>query len=235
MSYSYIGTELELFSAATNWKSYVAERLSRFVTGRVLEVGAGIGGNIPFLKNPQVVEWTCLEPDCELASRIVARQATGAVPPGCRVATGTIATLDADDRFDTILYLDVLEHINEDRVELVRAAELLSPMGSLVVLAPAHPFLFSPFDAAIGHYRRYNRATLAAPSPTGLRLEVSMMLDSAGFFASLVNRVLLSAPLPSKRQIALWDKFLVPLSRRLDLFCGYKFGKTIVAVWRRGV
>ena len=49
MSYRYVGSELELFSAATNWKTYMASVLSRFIGGRVLEVGAGIGSNIIYL------------------------------------------------------------------------------------------------------------------------------------------------------------------------------------------
>jgi len=63
MSYHYIGSELELFAAATNWKAYLGGVLRRFVLGRVLEVGAGIGSNIPYLHNDLVAEWTALEPD----------------------------------------------------------------------------------------------------------------------------------------------------------------------------
>lgn len=49
----------------------------------------------------------------------------------------------------------------------------------------------------------------------------------------MANRFLLSAPLPSKRQIAVWDKLLVPVSRVLDRITGYRFGKSVVAVWRK--
>jgi hypothetical protein len=57
------------------------------------------------------------------------------------------------------------------------------------------------------------------------------MLDSVGFFASLANRFLLAATMPSTRQIAFWDKVLVPVSRVLDNLTAHKFGKSIVAVW----
>ena len=146
----------------------------------------------------------------------------------------TTSVLEGTGSFDTILYLEVLEHIADDRAELARAARLLSPRGHLIVLGPAHQFLFSRFDAAIGHYRRYNRKVLRALTPPDCVFEASMMLDSAGFFASMANRLLLSAPLPSKRQIAVWDKLLVPVSRVLDRMTGYRFGKSVVAVWRKG-
>jgi hypothetical protein len=61
---------------------------------------------------------------------------------------------------------------------------------------------------------------------------MSMMLDTAGFFASLANRVVLSTSLPSKQQIALWDRVLIPISRVLDRATAYRFGKTVILVWR---
>jgi hypothetical protein len=231
MSYHYVGSELELFAAATNWKAYLASVLRRFVIGRVLEVGAGIGSNIFYLHNDLVSEWIALEPDANLAGRIEERLARGELPANCRLVNGTIATVDSAALFDTILYIDVLEHIPDDGTELVRARRHLATRGNLVVLSPAHQFLFTAFDAAIGHYRRYSRADMRALTPPGCRLSTSLMLDCAGLFASLANKLLLSAALPSKQQIAVWDKFLVPMSGIFDRVIGHSFGKTIVAVW----
>lgn len=232
MSGRYAGSELEVFAGAVNWKRYVGTILRPFIGARVLEVGAGIGSNIRYLACDTVREWTSLEPDAMLANRIAAR-ATAAKPPDWRVIAGTLDKIDAAARFETILYIDVLEHIADDRLELTRAAHHLVAGGALVVLAPAHQFLFSSFDAAIGHHRRYSVASLAALSPPSCRRVYTAMLDSAGFFASLANRLLLRSPLPSARQIAFWDKVLVPLSRVLDRVTGHRFGKTVVAVWQR--
>ena len=231
MSYHYVGSELELFAAATNWKAYLASVLRRFVIGRVLEVGAGIGSNILYLHNDLVSEWTALEPDADLALRIEERLARAELPPNCRLVNGTIATIDSAALFDTILYIDVLEHILDDSAELVHACRHLATRGNLVVLSPAHQFLFTAFDAAVGHHRRYNRTDMRALTPPGCRLSTCLMMDCAGLFASLGNKLLLSAALPSKHQIAVWDKFLVPISHILDPATGHSFGKTIVAVW----
>jgi SAM-dependent methyltransferase len=232
MSQPYVGGELELFAEATHWKSYFGSILRPFIAGRVLDVGAGIGSNIPVLHNDRVTCWTSLEPDLLLARRIEERIAAGSLPRSCRVVAGTIDSIERATQFDTILYIDVLEHIDDDAAELARAAGRLAPAGHLIVLAPAHPYLFSPFDEAIGHYRRYDRARLIGLAPPGCRFLTCLMLDCAGLFASLANRVLLSAAMPSPRQIAVWDKVLVPVSRRLDGALGYRFGKTVVAVWR---
>lgn len=232
MTCRYAGGELELFAAAHCWKTYVGRVLKPFIGGRILEVGAGIGGNIPYLANDSVRDWTSLEPDEDQARRIAERAARREIRD-CRVITGTIADIDAAARFDSILYIDVLEHIADDRAELARAAAHLADGGWLVVLAPAHPFLFSPFDAAVGHHRRYGARSLAALAPAGCRLEALRMLDSAGFFASLANRLLLGAAQPTQRQIIFWDRVLVRLSMVLDRLTFRRFGKTVVAVWRR--
>jgi 2-polyprenyl-3-methyl-5-hydroxy-6-metoxy-1,4-benzoquinol methylase len=234
MSYSYVGSELELFSNAINWKGYVSHQIGRYVSGRVLDVGAGIGSNIAYLSTPSVTEWIALEPDPALAARISGSIDRGELPASCHVFNGTVDTLASAERFDTILYMDVIEHIAEDAAELQRAADHLTPQGRLVVLAPAHQFLFSPFDAAIGHYRRYTAGSLRRIGPRGCRVEFCRMLDSVGFFASLANHVLLRSKQPSLAQIGFWDRVLVPMSRVADPISGFAFGKSVAIVWSRG-
>ena len=228
----YVGSELELFAAAANWKTYVATQLRPFIAGSVLEVGAGIGNNIAPYWNDTVTRWTALEPDPALTDQI--RAAKLEAPSGrLQVITGTLAAIEPDERFESILYIDVLEHIRDDAAELVQAAAHLSAGGHLVVLVPAHQFLFAPFDEAIGHHRRYNFAMLARLTPPGCAITRGKMLDSVGFFASLANRLCLRSAMPTSRQIAFWDSVLVPLSRVLDRLTLHRFGKTAVMIWSR--
>jgi SAM-dependent methyltransferase len=228
---SYVGTELELFAKATNWKSYYASRISRWIRGSVLEVGAGLGGTTRVLMNEAVSSWVCLEPDAALVAKITdwSDRLDASVRP--RPTVGFIEDLDPAERFDCILYIDVLEHIEDDRAELVRAASRLAPGGCLVVLAPAHQFLFSEFDRQIGHFRRYDRHMLRAIRPQRLREEDCFYLDSAGTLLSLANRLLLRSDAPTEAQIAIWDRAVVPVSRVLDAILGYRVGKTVIVVW----
>src|SRR5260370_30896120 len=109
MTQHYVGSELELFSTAANWKSYFSEVIGPFVGGRVLEVRAGIGANIPYLYGDQVEEWTSLEPDPDLAARIGEGLERGTLPAPCRGPVGTLRGVDAASPYDTILSPDVLE------------------------------------------------------------------------------------------------------------------------------
>jgi SAM-dependent methyltransferase len=230
----YVGSELELFAAAQNWKRYWSDEIAPFVNGRVLDVGAGLGATADvFSARGDIEAWTCLEPDARFTARLAARIASGGLPARTRALRGTLRDLDPAERFETILYIDVLEHIRDDRGELAEAAARLSEGGHLVVLSPAHPFLYSPFDTAIGHERRYTRASLCAAVPESLRRVRLDYLDAVGFGASLGNRLVLRSAMPNAAQIAAWDRLMVPLSRRLDPWLRFRAGKSVLGIWTR--
>lgn len=226
--FAYIGSELDLFAHAVTWKAYFRSQLLPYLQGDVLEVGAGIGANTRLLCEATQRRWLCLEPDRSLAARIEG----GGLPPRCEVIAGTIEDLPPQDRFDAILYLDVLEHIENDRQDLTLAAAHLKAGGALIVLAPAWQWLFTPFDQAIGHYRRYSKASLREVVPSTLSEDRVLYLDSVGLVSSLGNKLVLHAAMPTLGQIRFWDRLLVPLSRRLDPLLGYRIGKSILGVWR---
>ncbi|MFQ5473086.1 MAG: class I SAM-dependent methyltransferase [Dehalococcoidia bacterium] len=229
----YPGGELELFAAAHNWKKYFGSRIRPYISGDVLEVGAGIGSTTHVLCSGSERSWTCIEPDPDLARQLAATITQLAGPTLPTVRKCRIADLAADPAFDCILFVDVLEHIQDDRGEVEQAAARLRPGGHLVVLSPAHSFLFSEFDSQIGHFRRYSARTLRSLSPTSTRLHDVFYLDSLGIILSLANRLLLHTGCPSTEQIMIWDRFVVPGSRILDRILGYRIGKTIVAIWQR--
>ena len=217
-----MGSELALFEKARNWKTYWRSVVAPFVHGAVLEAGAGIGANTRLLRELPHSRWTALEPDAALSAQIEGAD---------EVLTGTLDDLPNERRFDTILYIDVLEHIQDDRAELKHAAAHLNDGGHVIVLSPAHNFLFTPFDSSIGHFRRYSRESLRQAAPPELALRTLIYLDSAGMLASLGNRLLLRRSMPTEKQILTWDRVLVPLSRALDPIFAGRVGKSVVGVW----
>jgi SAM-dependent methyltransferase len=231
--FTYVGGELRLFAHATNWKRYWSGKFAAYLSGDVLETGAGIGTNTILLRPRTQGQWTCLEPDGKLVAELKSVLAQNKLEQSCHVVTGTISELPPGERFDTIIYVDVLEHIPDDRAELRRAAERLRRGGKIVVLSPAHQWLFSEFDKSIGHCRRYSKRTLLAAAPETLRPLKCFYLDSCGLLLSLANRLLLRQSLPTVKQILVWDRVVVPVSRLVDPLLCFRAGKSIVGVWQR--
>lgn len=234
--FSYVGEELELFAHAVRWKNYWARQIVSYIGVDVLEVGAGTGTNTLLLASNRQKRWVCLEPDRSLATNLQSKvEALGSRPAALEVITGDLRSLPPESGFDTILYIDVLEHIGPDQEELEDAYQLLNPGGYLIVLSPAHQFLYTTFDQGLGHFRRYSRQTLRAAGPRGCPPLHIFYLDSMGFFASLANRLLLRQKLPTIRQIQFWDRYLVQSSLILDPLLGFNFGKTVVGIWKKSL
>ena len=229
----YVGCELEVFAHAIHWKKYWSSLIRTHVRGDVLEAGAGMGTNTPFLKSSQATSWTCLEPDPLLAAQMREKFAMNVGLRDSNIQIGNTETIVDTTKFDAILYIDVLEHIHDDKAELQRASRLLRRGGKLIVLSPAYSWLYTPFDRAIGHLRRYRKETLCAAAPADCRLEKMIYLDSAGLLASSGNRLLLRQSMPTLRQILFWDRYLVPVSRVLDHLVLHGFGKSILGIWTK--
>ena len=231
--YEYIGNELELFAKAERWKSYFRSHLQRYLQGDVLEVGAGLGGTTCVFDQGGFQSWTCLEPDKELCRQLEQAISQLHQPQRYRLAQGTLSTLEPTALFDAIIYIDVLEHIENDAEEVALAAQHLKPGGNIVILSPAYQFLYSPFDKRIGHFRRYTLSALRKITPHGCKSKKGFYLDSMGAAASLANRLLLKASMPTAKQIAFWDSVLVRLSRLFDPLHFYSFGRSVIVIWQK--
>lgn len=230
----YIGNELELFSHAVNWKRYWGKKVIPFLGKQVLEVGAGMGTNTSFfLENGnEISKWVCLEPDARLAEQIhekIPEEHRGKV----EVSTRYLKEYNKKEEFDAILYIDVIEHIKEDQAELEVAKSFLKKGGHLIILVPAHNYLYSNFDKEIGHFRRYNKARLKKAVGEGLSLEKLWYLDSVGTTASVFNKLFLKQSYPTVEQIKFWDRNLVTLSKVSDPLFGYHLGKSLLGVWKK--
>jgi SAM-dependent methyltransferase len=228
----YIGDELDLFKYAVNWKNYFSDKLVDSIQGDVLEVGAGNGINSRFLtKKPgHITSYTCLEPDEKLVLEIEGNIA-GIPVQKKTIINGTIRSVSAE-KFDTIIYIDVLEHIEESQKEVLMAKQLLKPNGRLIILVPAYNFLYNNFDKKIGHYRRYNKKMLLGDINGELSTVSLFYLDAVGFFAALMNKLILKKELPSYANIKLWDNFMIPASKLIDVVSFKSFGKSLIGVFQ---
>jgi ubiquinone/menaquinone biosynthesis C-methylase UbiE len=230
----YPGKELELFKEAINWKNNLLRHIRPHISFPVLEVGAGIGSNTILFNNKVGSCWQLLEPDTEFAEILSEEIKQGTLPANCHLKQGTIFDLAAGSEFNCILYIDVLEHIADDQTEICRALDLLAPGGKLIILAPAFQSLYSPFDKAIGHYRRYkaNDLKMLLRAASG-KVVANYYLDCLGFIASICNKLLLRQGYPGVRQLKFWDRVLVPVSAKIDPLFRRYFGKSLLFIWQK--
>ncbi|MEQ9000839.1 MAG: class I SAM-dependent methyltransferase [Coleofasciculus sp. B1-GNL1-01] len=232
-NFHYVGSELRLFSEAQNWKAYYASIIRQYLGSEVLEVGAGIGTTTERLCQRNEKRWICLEPDPVLVKILESSLQKNSLLSCCEIRNGIISDLSADERFDSILYIDVLEHIKDDINETRLAVNHLNKGGLLIILVPAYQWLYTPFDSSIGHYRRYNKNTLSKTIPSSLKVVYLNYLDCAGLLASISNRLILKSKMPNRRQILVWDRYMIPISRTLDSLILHSFGKSILGIWRK--
>jgi phospholipid N-methyltransferase len=231
---NYQGTELELFSDAINWKTYWSKSLRQYAAGTVIEVGAGIGSSTKYIcAHSDVDRCICLEPDPNFAVHLSSLVSTGFLPNYCEIRCSVLSDLPKDVQADAIFYIDVLEHIENDVEEVAIAATHLMPGGRLVVLSPAFSWLYTPFDKAIGHYRRYSRKDVKRLTAPGLEVEHVFFLDSLGMLLSMANPFILRSETPSAGQIKFWDRNIVPISIYVDRVFGIIGGRSIVIIWKK--
>ena len=231
-SFTYKGNELELFSKALNWKHYFKNLIDPYISGNVLEVGSGICGTTRLFVDKKISSWTCLEPDKKL--KLICKNNIEEFPKNFSVSDfDSMMSIPKNVFYDTILYIDVLEHIKDDKNEMNLAANHLSPGGKIIILSPAHQYLFSPFDKSIGHYRRYSKKSISYLIPPNFQQKSLLYIDSMGFFLSLINKIILRKKIPSSFQINFWSKYFIPISILLDKRIKFSFGKTVIAIWEK--
>jgi len=230
-SFKYEGDELVLFQHAKHWKKYFSQQIKPYIKGNVLEVGAGIGATTFLLNDGTVKNWLLLEPDEAMSTGLKKKIEAKELPANCQLQTGTIDNVSS--AFDTIIYIDVLEHIEKDTEEMEKAAALLNTGGHIIVLSPAFQFLYNPFDKAIGHHRRYNKKMIKNITPEKFQLVSCKYYDSIGYFAALMNKLFLRKNYPTQKEVLFWDNWLVPVSKVTDNIFFHSFGKSIIAIWKK--
>jgi 2-polyprenyl-3-methyl-5-hydroxy-6-metoxy-1,4-benzoquinol methylase len=215
---------LQNLSKADAFTRWVVDEMSPWLGRSILEVGCGIGTYTAeiALGVRQVVAMDLERTFIEQAARRLGKRPN--VQLICADATQADLPELLDREFDTVILLDVLEHIEDDFALLARLSARLRPGGHLILKVPAMPSLYSPMDEAIGHWRRYHKRSLAAVfAGAGLEPVRIWPFNAAGVPGWWWNGRLRRRRSPPQEQVALYNR-LVPILRPLDgwarLFCG---------------
>ena len=225
----YQRRDLLILRSAPKYRAYLGSLCEPYVRDRrVLEVGAGLGDLGRHLLQYDPASLTLIEPGEECFAEL-ARLAEPRIEVTQRFSHEMAR--DHPGRWDTVIYSNVLEHIEDDAAELQTAARTLSARGHLLIIVPAHPLLFSPIDRKLQHFRRYSRAGfLALVRRVGsFEVERCLYINKLGVAGWLLNK-LRGRDVQSERLFRLFDRWLLPLSRRLDKLAPHSFGLSLFAV-----
>ncbi len=215
-------------SSANRFNGWMAKEIDRWVQGSVLEIGAGLG-NLSTKLLPRE-HYTLSDVDAlhlqylenHFASRPFVKVARVDLENGHDFAS-------LGRKYDTIVCLNVLEHVESDTAALGNMYEALTPGGRAVILVPRGRWLFGSLDTVLGHFRRYSRTELAAKcEEAGFTVENLSTFNRVSVLPWFINARILRRRYFGKVQLKLFDS-LVWLWRRIDRFLPFD-GLSLIVV-----
>ena len=219
----YDGWELEYFDRAINFRNYQFDILKKYIKGIVAEVGPGNGSFLKYYL-PLAEQIDLYEPSNNFIANLkkIKNQKTSIINNNFT---------QKDNAYDTILYLDVLEHIENDENELEIAFKSLKTGGALIVNVPAFQHLYSQFDKDIDHFRRYSKNDLKKLTNKFKFSKTKLIYyDSIGYFLSIGSKLITKNYLNNfEKKIKIWDT-LMPISKIIDLIIFNLIGKSLIMI-----
>jgi protein-L-isoaspartate O-methyltransferase len=204
--------ELELLSSTPVSTRIIVNTLSPHIGSNVLEVGSGLGLITQMLVDDGK-KVTALEPDANLFDQFSKNISSTNVRGYCLTLGEYLEKYPAENPFDTILYVNVLEHIRDDIGELKTALGAMQENAKIVIFVPASPRLYGTMDWISGHFRRYRMNELKSVAEiAGLRLVECRAFDPVGVLPYWFMYRLLKRRTLSVSSVSLYDKVVIPLS-----------------------
>ncbi len=223
--------ELETLATAHRFFEWIVHEFGGAIGPRTLEVGAGLGTvSRTIARMHPMTEVLSLEPAANVYPRLAERTRDVARVTIRHCTSADLVSSEPERRFDTAVYVNVLEHIADDIGELRTASKLLDHGGRLCLFVPAMPSLYSRIDEKSGHYRRYTKAGLRrVVEEARFRVDRIDYFDVASVLPYwLVYRLLRVENLGSGSNAA-FDRLLVPTSRAIQRVLRHPpFGKNLL-------
>lgn len=214
-----------------NNTAWVFNKLKPYVGNKILELGSGIGTFSKYLAQDQK-EVTLLDINEQYTAYLQDRFIGNKHVKVIRADAGNLEEILGDEHFDTVVALNILEHIEDDTKALAAIKNHLTDNGCFTILVPAHQVLFSPFDEKISHYRRYSKKELCGKlERCGLRVEKVEYMDFLGAIGWFVNFKILRKKRIPTMTTRLFDLF-IPAIAFLEKYIKFPFGISLFCVAR---
>ncbi|MBI4239446.1 methyltransferase domain-containing protein [Candidatus Uhrbacteria bacterium] len=224
----YQGKDLEAMSFAPNYHEWICSFFKPHLGEKVIEVGAGIGNFSKLLLMEEIKELCALEPSALFVD--LRKSFAHDARVSCHHhSLGEIAE-KYQRHFSAAVYVNVLEHIEDDSAELRTARSALCDNGRLCIFVPALPMLYSDYDRSVGHYRRYTKKELVDKVVTaGFTVFSATYFDFLGIAPwFLLYRVLRKKEMKEKN-VKLFDS-IVPILKKMEKLIQPPIGKNIILI-----
>lgn len=233
--FAYPGAELEAMDFAYNYHRWIFDIFKPFLGQHLLEVGAGLGSfSQLILAHHNCQTLSLVEPSNEMYETLTANSKQWSTNTHVDTYHGTFAEaalVIKAGAIDSIIYINVLEHIAADEEELERIHSTLSDRGRAFVFVPALPWLYGVFDERVGHVRRYRKQELEEKlSRAGFQTVVSTYFDLPGIVPWWLKYCLLRSASMESGAVKLYDRFIVPAARRIESIVPPPLGKNLIMV-----
>jgi len=226
---SQLESVLHSLQDADHYADWIYSLCEPHLGQEVLEIGAGHGELTQRLSHGRFVTATDLSKRCV---EELQEQFEGV--PNVEVRHADVAALGDSRRYDSVILVNVLEHIDDDVGALRDLRDMLKPGGNLIVFVPAFESLYSDFDRRIGHRRRYRRSRLISTvDKAGFRLVDARYVNSVGavawwLFARRLRQI------PTQRwSVRLFDRLVVPTLSKVEARRPPKWGQSVLCVAER--
>ncbi|HBB87956.1 MAG TPA: hypothetical protein DC047_10105 [Blastocatellia bacterium] len=233
---NYPGRELEAMDGASNYHRWILEVFKPFLGQHLVEVGAGLGSfSELILKQHSCEKLSVVEPSTDMYEILLANARRLVSATRIDTYNGTFAqaapAIKRKGNPDSIIYVNVLEHIADDRLELETIRDTLSEAGHVFLFVPALSWLYGAFDKRVGHFRRYTKRELEEKlHHAGFRVILSNYFDLPGIAPWWVKYCLLKSATMEPAGVRIYDRFIVPATRRLESIISPPLGKNVIAV-----
>jgi SAM-dependent methyltransferase len=233
----YPGKDLEAMSFAVKYHRWMLDEFRPFIGKDIVEVGAGSGSFSEMLLDISPDRLSLVEPSEMFENlRLILSKDVGRTAIGCfnAIFCNAASEIVSAGNPDTIIYVNVLEHIEDDIAELKLIVDSLQPAGHALIFVPAMPSLMSDFDRAIGHFRRYRKRELEQKvRNAGFDIVKSRYFDVAGITPWMIKYRMLGSKTMGGGAIAAYDNLVVPIMRRVESIVTPPIGKNILLVARK--
>jgi SAM-dependent methyltransferase len=231
-TFSYSGTELDSFVEARSYYRTIMKYFSPYVGARVVEVGAGIGTFSSFLLGlVNIRELITLEPAANLFPHLSRRFSQDR---RVRCINGYLDDYPPTGDIDTVVSVNVLEHIEDDGGFLRSAHHILAPGGTILLFTPALPGLYGTLDRQFGHCRRYTKFGLSEEIVSaGFSLEFLRYFDLPGVLGWFLATRILRRDTIRSSDVRHYDRFVVSWSSKIEGWWEPPIGKNLLAIGRK--